>query len=608
MNLTIPFIILLTLLSTSIKAATNCSIQTEIPPVECEALITLYTNTNGANWNDSPANNWNITNTPCSWTDVECTGGNVIIINRNAKNLLGTLSPTLGNLSKLRILGLSNNQLSGSIPPELGSLNNLRILSLSNNQLTGSIPAELGNLTNLKILGLANNNLSGSIPTELANLTNLTLLSLANNQLTAADTELVTFLNSNAENWATTQIIPTPPIVDNNSGTTPTPNNGEPNDTVVDNTEPPITPTPNDDDSESVTNVVTNQDTTSNDNGSLLSPEDEVGTPTTVTEFSCPMYSHPAPGWCKDGLELPPIKYKNGCLSPPRCVAITMDVPAINYISCPTNNSLKGICNAGGRTITKLEILEHGNLSNAVLDGQLTNHGRVSNLIITKQGFVSGGIITGYIKNEGTMENFEFVGGSIIGGTLAGIIINSSKVGGYFQDVYLAPKTQISGGYLIGKIIGDKKAPAELEKLSIKANSHIENVIISELVNLAENMTFGAGVRFTDNDLIPEGTDLTATLTTDGEIDFSTDVVTDAPNLLNQINALPDMQDNNWQLEQNADRLEVMVDGTRMRVKPKRVKQAKRNRRAEIIIHDDGTVTVITAKGREILVEVEALE
>jgi len=149
MYLTIPFIILLTLLSTSIQAATNCSIQTEIPPVECEALITLYTNTNGVNWNDSPANNWKITNTPCSWADVECTGGNVIIINRNAKNLLGTLPSTLANLSKLRILGLSNNQLTGPIPSELGNLSNLRILSLSNNQLTGSIPAELGNLRNM---------------------------------------------------------------------------------------------------------------------------------------------------------------------------------------------------------------------------------------------------------------------------------------------------------------------------------------------------------------------------------------------------------------------------------------------------------------------------
>jgi len=442
----------------------------------------------------------------------------------------------------------------------------------------------------------------------LANLTNLTLLSLANNQLTAADEELVTFLNSNAEGWAATQTIPTPPIVDNGSGATPTPNNGEPNDTVVDNTASPITSTPNDNDTKPVTDIVTNQstDTSANANGSSLPAKDDVGTPTTVIEFQCPMYTPPAPGWCKDGLRLPPVKNKFGCFSPPRCVAATTEPPAINYTSCPINNSLKGICNAGGRTITELEVHKHGKLSNAILDGALTNHGIVSNLTITTKGHLTGGKVTGHIKNAGIMTDFEFVGGSIIGGTLAGTIINNSKVGGYFQDVYLAPNTYLNGGYLIGKIIGDKKAPTPLEKLSIKADSHIENVIISELVNLAKNVTFGEGVRFTDNVLIPEGTDLTAALTIDGKIDFSTDIVTDAPNLLTQINALPDMQDNNWQLEQNDGQLEVMVDGTRMRVKPKQVKQAKRH--SEITIHDDGTVTVITAKGREILVEVEALE
>ena len=34
----------------SVQAQTNCAVQTQILEVECEALLALYNNTNGANW------------------------------------------------------------------------------------------------------------------------------------------------------------------------------------------------------------------------------------------------------------------------------------------------------------------------------------------------------------------------------------------------------------------------------------------------------------------------------------------------------------------------------------------------------------------------------
>ena len=118
----------------------------------------------------------------------------------------------------------------------------------------------------------------------------------------------------------------------------------------------------------------------------------------------------------------------------------------------------------------------------------------------------------------------------------------------------------------------------------------------------------GEGVRFADNATIPEQADLTEALSTNDSIDITTDVVTEGPSLLNKINDLSDMQANEWELVQNADtrELEVMVDGTRLvTIEIITIKQAKRHRKSQINIHDDGTVTVITTQGREILVEIQ---
>jgi Leucine-rich repeat (LRR) protein len=100
--------------------------------------------------------------------------------------LTGSIPSELGNLSQLMSLKLDSNKLTGSIPSELGNLNNLWRLQLSNNQLTGSIPSELGNLSNLLQLWLDNNQLTGSIPSELGNFSKLKILSLHSNSLTGS--------------------------------------------------------------------------------------------------------------------------------------------------------------------------------------------------------------------------------------------------------------------------------------------------------------------------------------------------------------------------------------------------------------------------------------
>ena len=94
------------------------------------------------------------------------------------------------------------------------------------------------------------------------------------------------------------------------------------------------------------------------------------------------------------------------------------------------------------------------------------------------------------------MADFEFQGAAIVGGVLAGQVINTSQVRGYFRDVQLAAGTYLRGGRLVGEISGDAQAPALLEDLEIQAGSYLEYVMIGDGVELATPVTWGEGVQF----------------------------------------------------------------------------------------------------------------
>ena len=162
----------------------DCSTVTDIPEIECEALVALYESTNGAGWYTK--SNWLATDTVGNWYGITVASGYVTLINLHENNLIGSIPPELGNLSKLVELDLYYNNLSGSIPSALGNLNNLQRLYLFDNQLSGSIPSALGSLSNLLSLELCCNQLSGSIPLALGNLSNLELIDLRGNQLSGS--------------------------------------------------------------------------------------------------------------------------------------------------------------------------------------------------------------------------------------------------------------------------------------------------------------------------------------------------------------------------------------------------------------------------------------
>jgi len=102
------------------------------------------------------------------------------------------------------------------------------------------------------------------------------------------------------------------------------------------------------------------------------------------------------------------------------------------------------------------------------------------------------------------MGDIDFRGVSVTGrneegeivGTLTGDIVNNSEVGGYFEDIFLAPDTSIIGGEIRGEITGDADKPARLEEIKVRPGTKLDNVIITGSVELPEEVTLGSGVQF----------------------------------------------------------------------------------------------------------------
>ncbi|KAK4385238.1 putative LRR receptor-like serine/threonine-protein kinase IRK [Sesamum angolense] len=99
-------------------------------------------------------------------------------------SFLGSIPANIGQLKKLSILDLSDNQLNGSIPSELRGLSSLDEMRLGKNSLGGEIPLSIWNCAPLKSLCLAHNEITGSVPASLAKLSNLQIVDLCFNKLT----------------------------------------------------------------------------------------------------------------------------------------------------------------------------------------------------------------------------------------------------------------------------------------------------------------------------------------------------------------------------------------------------------------------------------------
>lgn len=153
--------------------------------------------------------NWTSNTHFCRWNGVTCTPKppyRVMFLLLPDQNLAGQISSSLGNLTFLNWLVLSNNSfhgpipilsrlqnlqylllgsnlLRGVIPDALTNCSNLVGLDLSDNSLTGVIPPTIGYLTNLDYINFEGNTLSGGIPLGLGNITDLSVIDLSYNRL-----------------------------------------------------------------------------------------------------------------------------------------------------------------------------------------------------------------------------------------------------------------------------------------------------------------------------------------------------------------------------------------------------------------------------------------
>ncbi|KAL6283331.1 hypothetical protein ACE6H2_014260 [Prunus campanulata] len=128
---------------------------------------------------------------PLNWTTLDCCNWKGITCNQDgwvthlllpSKGLKGGIPPSLGNLTHLTHLNLSQNSLYGSLKtPFFLSLNRLEILDLSYNLLSGELPLSLP-CSNIQTVDLSNNHFDGAIPSSFfQKASNLTSFNVSNN-------------------------------------------------------------------------------------------------------------------------------------------------------------------------------------------------------------------------------------------------------------------------------------------------------------------------------------------------------------------------------------------------------------------------------------------
>lgn len=94
--------------------------------------------------------------------------------------------PDVGGAADLRELTLCFNKLDGALPGTLGRMTQLDLLWMSNNAFEDEIPASVCELRRLTRLYLTSNFLSGTVPACVADMTSLATLDVSYNALTGS--------------------------------------------------------------------------------------------------------------------------------------------------------------------------------------------------------------------------------------------------------------------------------------------------------------------------------------------------------------------------------------------------------------------------------------
>lgn len=122
----------------------------------------------------------------CHWEGITCDeNGRVTSLLLPSKGLKGGISPSLGNLTHLSHLNLSQNQLSGPLGTGLFlSMNHLEILDLSYNHLSGELPLSIPSIY-IRVVNLSSNQFNGTTSSSfLQHASNMSSLNISNNLIT----------------------------------------------------------------------------------------------------------------------------------------------------------------------------------------------------------------------------------------------------------------------------------------------------------------------------------------------------------------------------------------------------------------------------------------
>jgi hypothetical protein len=144
-------------------------------------VATVYTewqcNSSGYPLTDPCTPNWN--GVICNWLFAE--QKYITEITLFAAGISGTVPSSIGEISSLIYLLMSNNKLYSTLPITIGKLTNLITLQMASNGFTGQLPMEISNLTQLYILDLQDNYFSKSLPSSIGTLPHLSYLLLSQN-------------------------------------------------------------------------------------------------------------------------------------------------------------------------------------------------------------------------------------------------------------------------------------------------------------------------------------------------------------------------------------------------------------------------------------------
>ncbi|KAJ9683270.1 hypothetical protein PVL29_019030 [Vitis rotundifolia] len=119
---------------------------------------------------------------PLIWNDKP----DLYIVDMANNSLSGEIPSSMGTLNSLMFLILSGNKLSGEIPSSLKNCKDMDSFDLGDNRLSGNLPSWIGGMQSLLILRLRSNFFDGNIPSQVCSLSHLHILDLAHNNLSGS--------------------------------------------------------------------------------------------------------------------------------------------------------------------------------------------------------------------------------------------------------------------------------------------------------------------------------------------------------------------------------------------------------------------------------------